>query len=234
MELTTARAMTPIIARLLKIDDTNHAVPAFFTFMVSGETSEESKIIADAIHRMQNTPYLLRAYAEKSPFARTIQSVVNLVGSFRESLEADLRLHIWKGITAKDLNPDFSLVCTESNIAADVIPVAYDGVVFTMRPVLAYGPNHRDSCDTCQTGKSLLQHSLSQLRNKVCYNLGTLKDGNFHFGDNPILDTDGMIPVDCDRDAEGNRIREFAHWFIATNEGPLTMADIQLTFEIGT
>ena len=234
MELTTARAMRPILARFLKIDDTNHAVPAFFTFMVSGETSDESNIIADAIYRMQNAPYLLRAYAEKSPFAHTIQSVVNLVGSFRESLEADLRLHIWNGITAKDLNPDFALVCSEATIPEDVIPVAYDGMVFTMRPVLAYGPNHRDSCDTCQTGKSLLQHSLSQLRNKVCYNLCTLKDGNFHFGDNPILDTDGMIPVDCDRDAEGNRIREFAQWFIATNEGPLTMADIQLTFEIGT
>lgn len=234
MELTTTRATRPILARFLKIDDTNHAVPAFFAFTTSGETSEESNIIADAIYRLQNSPYLLRAYAEKSPFAHTIQSVVNLVGSFRESLAADLRLRIWNGITAKDLNPDFALDCAEATIPEDVIPVAYDGMVFTMRPVLAYGPNHRDSCDTCHTGKSLLQHSLSQLRNKVCYNLDTLKDGNFHFGDNPILDTDGMIPVDCDRDADGNRIREFAQWFIATNEGPLTMADIQLTFEIGT
>ena len=233
MELSTAPVATPIITRFLKIDDTNHAVPAFYVFSTSGAGNEEAKVIADVVNRLNGESYFLREYASESPFKSNIQSVVNLVGSFRESLESDVRLAIWNALTAFNLNPDFVASCKELVIADDVIPVAYDGAIFLLKPVLKYGPNHRDNCDTCQAGRSLLQHSLSELRNKVCYNLDSLKNGNFHFGENPILNTDGMIPVDCERDTDGNRIREFMNWFIATNEGPLTMADIELTFEIG-
>lgn len=235
MELSTAPVATPTIARFLKIDDTNHAVPAFFAFFVGGAGNEESKIIANAINRLNGCSYLMREFADSahSPFSDNVQSVVNLVGSFRESLEGDIRLRIWQDITAKNLNPEFAATCKEVTFDGGVIPVAYDGEIFTLKPVIKFGPNHRDNCDTCQAGRSLLQHSLSELRNKVCYNLDSLKNGNFHFGENPILNTDGMIPVDCERDTDGNRIREFMNWFIATNEGPLTMADIELTFEIG-
>ena len=235
MELNTVPALTPIMARFLKIDDTNHAVPAFFAFLVGGAGNEESKIIANAINRLNGCSYLMREYADSahSPFADNVQSVVNLVGSFRESLEGDVRLRIWNDLTALGLNPAFEVICKDVTFDGGVIPVAYNGEIFTLKPVFTYGPNHRDNCDTCQAGNSLLQHSLSELRSKVCYNLDSLKNGNFHFGENPILNTDGMIPVDCERDMDGNRIREFVNWFIATNEGPLTMADIELTFEIG-
>lgn len=235
MELSTVPALTPITARFLKIDDTNHASPAFFTFFVAGAGNEESKIIANAINRLNGCSYLMREYADtgKSPFGINQQSVVNLVGSFRESLESDIRLRIWNVLTALDLNSEFVATCKDVTFDGGVIPVAYDGEIFTLTPVFTYGPNHRDTCDTCQAGKSLLQHSLSELRNKVCYNLDSLNNGNFHFGENPILNTDGMIPVDCERDPGGNRIWEFVEWFIATNEGPLTMADIELSFEIG-
>ena len=235
MELTTAPVATPTIARFLKIDDTNHATPAWFLFLTVGAGNEESKVIANGINQLNGCSYIMREYAdaEKSPFGVNQHSVVNLVGSFRESLESDIRLRIWNALTALDLNPTFEVACKDIMFDGDVIPVAYDGEIFTLKPVIKFGPNHRDNCDTCQAGRSLLQHSVSELRNKVCYNLDSLKNGNFHFGENPILNTDGMIPVDCERDTDGNRIREFMNWFIATNEGPQTMADIELTFEIG-
>ena len=60
MELSTAPVATPTIARFLKIDDTNHATPAWFLFLSVGAGNEESKVIANGINQLNGCSYHAR------------------------------------------------------------------------------------------------------------------------------------------------------------------------------
>ena len=234
MNLETVSALTKVNLRLIVVEPDGTPVPKEFDIGIGlpgiGDPSMLDKAIW-AIREFAKLPYVLRAYADVdvSPFKQNRQSVVNLVGSFRESLESDIKFAVWNMVTSHVANAEVELTCKTVELKDNWIRVAYDGAIFSLNPVFRPGPNHRQDCDTCKAGKAHLLHGLSEIRDGVFYRLDSLENEQYHYGENPIVSTRNMKSAETTQNA--NRPAEFIEWFIKINEGPLEMAAMEMMFE---
>lgn len=212
-----------------------------FDVETEGFPTEAFGLLNDVIRAFEG-PYALRGYSAEPIFSDYRQSVVNLIGGIRESIETDFRYALWGVLTAAGFHGDGWSVNLKEQTREDVIRVAFDGNIHLFNASIVRGPEYREGCSTCQDGANLLRIALNEINGAVIVDgktvIGAMADDplcyEYEYGKYNVLchiPGDTKLVVSNPRDFTDG-VSSFPDWFRWVNVGARDMASSEVYFSL--